>query len=127
GRAVLLVSDGEDHAGTYQEQVAALAEQGIVVYTAGVGTNEGALLYDVTPTGERVPKVTDQGPVVSRLVDDTLRSIASLGGGDYVHLDGSSTTALLGIRNDLARLDQTPLGSKTQDIPIERFQYFVAA
>src|SRR5690606_15092661 len=58
---------------------------------------------------------------------DNLRAIAQAGGGDYVHLDGSSTTSLLGIQNDLARLDQTPLGSETQDIPIERFQYLVAA
>jgi Ca-activated chloride channel homolog len=127
GRAVLLVSDGEDHAGTYRDQAAALAEQGVVIYTAGVGTQGGALLYDVNQDGQREPKVTDEGPVISRLVEESLRSIADAGGGDYVHMDGSSTTALLGIRNDLARLDQTPLGSETQNFPIERFQYFVAA
>jgi tetratricopeptide (TPR) repeat protein len=97
------------------------------VYTAGVGTPEGALLYEVNPAGERLPKINADGPVISRLVEESLRSIARLGNGDYVHLDGSSTTALLGIRNDLARLDQTPLGSETQEIPIERFQYFVVA
>ena len=127
GRAVVLVTDGEDHEGTYEEQAAALAEQGVVVYTAGVGTAEGALLYDINPNGERVPKITAEGPVISSLVEESLETIARLGGGDYVHLDGSSTAALLGIRNDLARLDQTPLGSETQQIPIERFQYFVAA
>ncbi len=128
GRAVVLVSDGEDFGGSYEAEAQALADEGIVVYTAGVGTPEGAALFDVTPSGERMPKVDAGGaPVVSRLDEDSLRSIAQIGGGEYVHLDGSSTTALLGIRNDLARLDQTPLGSETQDIPIERFQYFVGA
>ena len=126
GRAVVLVSDGEDHGGTFEQEVSALAEQGIVVYTAGVGTAEGALLYEINPAGQRLPKINENGPVISSLNEDTLRSIAQLGGGAYAHLDGSSTTALLGIRNDLARLDQTPLGSETQEIPIERFQYFVA-
>jgi Ca-activated chloride channel family protein len=126
GRAVVLVSDGEDHAGTFQAAAQALAEQGIVLYTAGVGTEEGAILYELNNIGQRFPKFDQNGPIVSHLVEDNLRAIASIGGGDYVHLDGGSTTALLGIRNDLARLDQTPLGSETQDIPIERFQYFVA-
>jgi Ca-activated chloride channel family protein len=128
GRAVLLVSDGEDHAGSYQAQAQALADKGIVVYTAGVGTPEGIQLFDVAPDGQRTPKTDESGaPVISRLDEDSLRSIAQIGGGSYVHLDGGSTTALLGIRNDLARLDQTPLGSETQKIPIERFQYFVGA
>ncbi len=128
GRAVLLVSDGEDHVGSYEAQAQALADKGIVVYTAGVGTPQGAQLFDVSPDGVRTPKTDATGaPVVSRLDEDTLRSIAQIGHGSYVHLDGSSTTALLGIRNDLARLDQTPLGAETQKIPIERFQYFVAA
>ena len=126
GRAVVLVSDGEDHAGTFEQEARALAEQDIVLYTAGVGTAEGALLYEINPAGQRLPKINEAGPVISRLVEDNLRSIAQIGNGGYVHLDGSSTTALLGIRNDLARLDQTPLGSETQEIPIERFQYFVA-
>lgn len=127
GRAIVLVSDGEDHGGTYQAEAQALAEQGIAIYTAGVGTAEGALLYDTNPAGQRMPKIDASGPVISRLNEGSLREIAEIGDGDYVHLDGGNTTALLGVRNDLARLDQTPLGSETQDIPIERFQYFVAA
>lgn len=127
GRAIVLVSDGEDHAGTFQQEAQALADQGIVLYTAGVGTPEGALLYELNPAGQRLPKIDANGPVISHLNEENLRAIAQIGGGDYAHLDGSSTTALLGIRNDLARLDQTPLGSETTDIPVERFQYFVAA
>src|SRR5690606_17468338 len=83
GRAVVLVSDGEDHAGTYEQEARALAEQGIVIYTAGVGTAEGALLYDITPAGQRVPKINEGRPVVSRLNQDTLRAIAQAGGGEY--------------------------------------------
>ena len=127
GRAVVLVSDGEDFAGTYEQEAQALAGQGIAIYTAGVGTAEGALLYDANAIGQRTPKTDANGPVISHLDEASLQTIAGTGGGSYVHLDGSSSTALLGIRNDLARLDQTPLGSETQDIPIERFQYFVAA
>jgi tetratricopeptide (TPR) repeat protein len=43
-----------------------------------------------------------------------------------VHLDGDATS-LLSIRNDLNRLDQTPLGSDISRLPIERFQVFAAA
>jgi Ca-activated chloride channel family protein len=127
GRAVVLVSDGEDFAGSFQAAAQSLADQGIVIHTAGVGTTEGAQLFDVTADGQRVPKVEGGSPVVSRLNEDNLRQISQIGGGQYVRLDGGSSTGLLQIRSDLARLDQTPLGSETENIPVERFQYFVAA
>jgi Ca-activated chloride channel family protein len=121
------VSDGEDFGGTFEAEAQTLADAGIAIYTAGVGTAEGALLYEINPAGQRLPKIDANGPVISRLNEASLRRIAEIGGGDYVHLDGSNTTQLLGVRNDLARLDQTPLGSETEVVPVERFQYFVVA
>jgi Ca-activated chloride channel family protein len=125
GKAVVLVSDGEDHADTFAAQSASLAQQGVAVYTAGVGTPEGATLYDIEPvTGGRTPKLDEAGvPVLSRLDATTLQAVAEAGQGRYLHLEGS--TDLLDLRNDLARLDQTPLGLDVERIPIERYQIFV--
>ena len=78
GRAIVLVSDGEDFAGTYQQQLARLRETGIAVFTAGVGTEEGGRLFNVSPlTGASTPKLDAQGrQVVTRLDVGNLRAIA---------------------------------------------------
>lgn len=126
GRAVLVVSDGEDHVGAFTDQASELAADGVVIFSAGVGTPEGSTLTEVDPeTGESSLKVDAAGqPVVTRLDEANLRAIAGEGGG-YSRLDASGT--LLSLRDDLARLDQTPLADETQSVPIERFQWFLGA
>jgi Ca-activated chloride channel homolog len=127
GKAVILVSDGEDHAGTYLARAEALKQRGITVLTAGVGTTAGALLYDENFLSERVPKLDENGlPVISRLNETSLRDIAEATGGRYEAVGGDSRS-LIGLRIDLRSLDPTPLGSERSIVPIERYQLFVAA
>ncbi len=128
GRAVLLVSDGEDFAGTFADKAAALRQKGIAVFTAGVGTPQGSTLVDLDPTtGTKTQKVDASGaPIVTHLDEDSLRTIADAGGGSYVRLSGNSDS-LLALRNDLAALDQTPLGADRYTVPVERFQPFAIA
>jgi len=128
GGAIVLVSDGEDFSGTVAQEANRLRENGIAVFTAGVGTEAGGRLFNVSPlTGATTPKLDPQGQqVITRFNESSLRLIADAGGGSYVRL-GDSATDLLAIRNDLNRLDQTPLGADTSRLPIERFQVFAAA
>jgi Ca-activated chloride channel family protein len=128
GRAVILVSDGEDFQNTYTAEAQKLQSQGVAVFTAGVGTPQGSGLVDVNPvSGTSTPKLDANGtPVVTRLNEDSLKAIAQAGGGGYTRLSGDSTS-LLSLRNDLTRLDQTPLGTETQKLPVERFQIFTGA
>ena len=114
--------------GRTRRRLAACARTGIAVFTAGVGTTAGGPLFNVSPlTGATSPKLDAQGrQVVTRLDEGSLQSIAESGGGSYMRLDGDATS-LLGIRNDLNRLDQTPLGADISRLPIERFQVFAAA
>jgi tetratricopeptide (TPR) repeat protein len=125
GRAVILVSDGEDHQGTFQQAAAALREQGVTIFTAGVGTPQGSDLWEEHQlTGVRTRRLLPNGqPVITRLEEQSLIAIAEAGGGQYVRLQ--DPRSLLALRNDLSRLDQTPFGSERQQIPIERFQIFV--
>lgn len=126
GKAVIVVSDGEDFGGSFSEQAQALREKNILILTAGIGTAQGSQLTDVNRFGTPVPKVDNRGQtVVTRLNEDNLKAAASAGGGRYLRLDGDAT--LLGFREDLARLERAPLGQETQSIPVQRFQVFVAA
>ena len=126
GKAVLLVSDGEDFGSGFREQADALRQKGIAVYSAGAGTPAGTGLFDVDiRNGQRRPKLDAQGrPVVTKLNESNLDALARAGGGRYLRLDG--TQHLVSLRDDLSRLQQTPLGSQNETLPVERFQIFVA-
>jgi len=127
GKAVILVSDGEDFAGTYLDKAEALRQRGITVLTAGVGTAAGAPLYDENFQGEPIPKLDDNGqPVISRLNESTLQAIADATGGRYQAI-GNDSRSLIGLRIDLRSLDPQPLGTERSIVPIERYQLFVAA
>jgi Ca-activated chloride channel family protein len=128
GKAVVVVSDGEDHAGSYGQKASDLASKGVVILSAGVGTPQGAQLFDVnTRTGERTPKRDPSGqPVVSRLNETSLQTIAGAGGGQYQRIGGADT-GLGRLQIDLSRLDPASFGAEESRLPIERFQLFAGA
>ncbi len=126
GKAVILVSDGEDHAGSYVAQAELLAAQDITVLTAGVGTTSGALLYDQDAAGDLILKLDINGqPIVSRLDSSSLIQIAELTGGRYEQVTGARS--LLSFQVDLQSLDSTPAGTEVSTVPVERYQILVAA
>lgn len=121
GKAVLVVSDGEDFGGTFAAKGEALRQSGVTVFAAGAGTINGAPLFDVDRNGAARPKLDKNGQrVVSKLNEASLQQVAG-DRGRYVHLGEGS---LLDFRDDLAGLEQTPLGEELQKLPIERFQWF---
>ncbi|HXF51994.1 MAG TPA: tetratricopeptide repeat protein [Dehalococcoidia bacterium] len=126
-RAIVLVSDGEDHVGNAVDAAREAARQGIVVHVAGVGTERGGPVLERDPeTGAVVPRVDPAtgGPVVSRLDEANLRAIAEAGGGRYVPLAESGVEP---IAEALAGLRAVRFEDVTAERPIERFQLFALA
>jgi Ca-activated chloride channel family protein len=130
GRAVVLVSDGEDFGKAATDKARELQGKGIVVFSAGVGTAAGSTLLDPSPRGRGQPllKLDSQTgqPVVSHLDEANLQAIAGAGGGAYVRLTGSGRD-LLGLRANLGQLQQSSFGAETQKVPAEKFQWFAGA
>jgi Ca-activated chloride channel family protein len=128
GKAVIVVSDGEDHTGGFATKARELTSKGVVVYSAGVGTSRGSTLIDPVrgqPQGRVKIDATGQ-PVITRLDETKLQDLAAAGGGRYVRI-GAQSGNLTSLRDDLAQLTQTPLGEQTQRVPVERLQILVAA
>lgn len=80
-KAVVLVSDGEDHDEGAEKIAAAMAEEGISINTIGIGSAEGANIIDAT-TNE-LKKDEDGNTVVSKLNEEGLKAIAEKGKGTY--------------------------------------------
>ena len=101
-RAIVLVSDGEI---TNSDVPEASDLVGARIYTVGVGTEAGGQIptYDAND-GKFTGYLRDAGgvPVVTHLVEETLRSVADKGGGSYFHYIGND-----GVIGDLARALRT--------------------
>ena len=89
-RAILLVSDGEDHGGGLAGAGRRLAEVDITVLAVGVGTAEGARLPARHPEDGRWLRDLDGTVVTSRLDADGLEGLVRTTGGTYLALDRSA-------------------------------------
>jgi Ca-activated chloride channel family protein len=88
-RAIVLLSDGEDHGGELEHAAEIVREAGATLFAIGVGSERGAPLP--IPGAPGSFKRDARGEVVvSRLEPATLRELATAGGGDYFEAAGAS-------------------------------------
>lgn len=82
-RAVLLMSDGEDHGKTALDQAKKAHEQGIQVFTIGIGDEERGGMIPTEQGGRRTFMEYDGQQLWSKMDPATLKQIALAGGGEY--------------------------------------------
>ena len=122
-RAVVILTDGEDHEEGAVEAARAAAKDGVRIFTIGVGTAQGALLQAPDPYGNPIfVKDADGNAVKSRLNEPALKQLAEAGGGFYLPLQGRRTLQTLYDRG-LAPLPKTEFKAGRAREWIERFQW----
>lgn len=110
-KAVILVSDGEDHDEEAIKTAEDLSQQGVMINTVGMGSPEGATLID-PETGE-LKKDETGNTVVSRLNEDELKTIAEKTNGIYIRLQ-SSEEAVATIKSHLSQIERKAFGDVSQ-------------
>ena len=80
-KSIILISDGEDHDANAVALAKALADEGVIINTIGIGSREGAMIVD--PETNEVKRDAAGNPVVSKLNETGLRDIAANGKGLY--------------------------------------------
>lgn len=124
-RAMIIITDGEDHQGNTLEQAEAAVQKGIAIYTIGMGLPEGVPIPQYNGnvmTGYK--KDRDGQTVMTRLDETLLQQIASLGKGMYVRATNSET-GLNKILDDINKIQKTEIEEKQFSDYETRFQYFV--
>ena len=87
GRAIIIITDGEDPEGGAEEAAAAAKKKGINLNVLGVGSTKGALI----PDGQGGFIKDNTGTeVVSSLNESMCKQIAEAGGGGYIHVDNTN-------------------------------------
>ena len=88
GKAIIVITDGEDHEGGALQAAEAAKDAGMRVYVLGVGSVNGAPI-PVPGTGGYM---TDRSgnTVMSALNEDMCKQVAQAGGGAYIHVENNS-------------------------------------
>lgn len=120
-RAIILITDGENHEDNAQEAAKMAKEKGIHVFVVGIGKPEGSPI----PDGRGGFKKDRQGTVVvSRLSEDMCQEVAAAGGGMYVRADNSNT-ATRALEKEIDKLGKQEIETKVYSDYNEQYQSFI--
>jgi len=96
GKAIIVITDGENHEDNPVQAAEEAVKRGINVYTIGVGSTQGTPIPVRTASGQRdFMKDRAGNTVMTRLDEKTLQEMAVAGKGIYVR----ATTANMGLNN----------------------------
>ena len=118
-RAIIVITDGENHEDDPVAAAKEAADMGIRVYTIGVGSTQGQPI----PKDGELMKDKDGNIVVTRLDEDVLRQMARVGGGAYVHA-GNEEFGLNPIVDDIRRMEDERFNSVVFEEYDEQYMYF---
>jgi Ca-activated chloride channel homolog len=106
-KAVIMISDGEDHEQEINKIVARAVEENVLIYTLGVGTNKGSTIPVYNDKGELIDyrRDSDGSVIHSSLQENTLREIAAATGGRYYRV-GSVREPILQIYEHILHGDR---------------------
>ena len=122
-KAIIILTDGEDHEQGAVAAARKALDLGCQVFTVGLGTPEGELIQIVGKDNQRsFLKDEDGNTVKSRLNETLLQEIAEAGNGSYILMRDAATLSAL-YRTNLEPLPKSELASRLVRQYIERFQW----
>jgi len=105
-RALIIITDGENHEDDAMTAARAAADKGVVIHTIGIGSPDGSPIPLKTGSRTDYLKDRDGNTVISKLDEKGLQEIASLTGGRYVRANNTSI-GLNEIYNDIGRMKKS--------------------
>ena len=120
-RAIILITDGENHEDDAVAVAKRAKEEGIQVLVVGIGKPEGSPIP--MPGTNNFIKDRQGNVVVSKLNEDMCREIAQAGGGIYVRCDNTNT-ATKAIQKELDKLGTQEIETQVFTDYNEQFQSF---
>lgn len=121
GRAIIVITDGEDHEGGAEDAAKEAAKKGMRVFMIGVGKESGAPVPDPANKNNYITDKNGQ-TVISRLNKDMCRKIAEAGKGTFIYLT-NAPTARERLFSDLDKIQKSEMSSAIYSSYAEQFQW----
>ena len=125
-KAIIIITDGENHEGDALEAANAASEAGIKVYTIGMGLPDGSPIPVVNNYGQQTgfKKDRDGNTVITKLNEIMLQQIGAAGKGDYVRANNTQA-GLSKIFEKINALEEKEIETRMFTDYDDQFQYFI--
>ena len=124
-RAMIIITDGENHEDDPVSKAAEAGRSGIVIHTIGIGSTEGVPVPVLVNGRKDFLKDTDGNTVVSKLDEELLKKIAAASGGSYVRANNSNI-GLDEVYSEIKGMKKQEMESKMYTEYNDHFQIFTA-
>jgi Ca-activated chloride channel homolog len=125
-KAIVIISDGENHEDDAVEQAKLAKESKITVHTIGMGLPQGGPIPINNPYGQKDFKRDQKGEVVvTKLDENMLQQIAAAGGGEYVRANNTEV-GINNIFDEINKMEKSELESRVYSDYNDQFFYFIA-
>ncbi len=127
-KVLIVITDGENNEGDAIDQAKDAAKKGVLVYTIGMGSSQGAPIPMYDGGGRQTDFKRDRSGnvVLTKLDENSLQEIASIGKGKYYHATNAQDE-LDAIYKDINSLQKREFGTKQFTEFDDKFQYFLFA
>ena len=125
-KAIIIITDGENHEDDAIKKAQEAEELGIFVHTIGMGSAEGGPI----PVKNRYGTITsyqkdkEGNTIITALNEDMLKQIAQAGGGSYIRAN-STQSGLNALFKEINKMEKKEIGSKVFTDYKDRFQWFI--
>ncbi len=124
-KAIIVITDGENHEDDAIEKAAEIAENGIIIHTIGMGLPKGAPIPIGNPRANNFRTDRTGQVVITKLDETMLQQIASAGEGKYIRANNSQT-GLKKLFDEINKMSKSEIEANVYSEYDEQFQYFIA-
>jgi len=125
-KAIIVITDGEDHEENAIDKAEELASDGTKIFTVGVGTPNGGTIPIYNESGNKVDEKRDENgqPIISKMNPNMLQALAKAGNGNYYVLDNSKQVSDF-ISKDIAKIETKTINDKVFTDFVSNFNNFL--
>ncbi len=126
-KAIIIITDGENHEDEALEQVKLANEKGVFVHTLGMGLSKGGPIpiYNKYGNNTGYRKDKEGNTVISKLNEQMLQEIASIGKGTYVRANNTQA-GLSALFAEINKMEKKEIGTMIFTDYKDRFQLFLS-
>lgn len=120
GKAIVLITDGENHEGGAEEAAKMATEKGMNVYVMGIGSLDGAPIPADGSNDYRRDK--EGNVVVTKLNEEMAQSVAQAGNGAYIRVDNTNNAEKL-LNKEIDKLAKADVTTEVYTEFNEQFEF----
>ena len=124
-KALVIITDGENHDDSALVKAAEASDNGMLIFTVGVGSAEGARIpFDFN--GRRAFKQDKSGQaVITKMNPEMLTELATSGNGTYFNLQENSQKVINELRKRIDKIEKRDIEQRSFTEYNSYFQYFI--